>query len=89
MLGILETLDLMPRTMVLTDAATALRISEVLALKWYDLDFTDQLIRVRRAYVERRFGPPKSPPAANMLVADYLRVAASQDVTTLKRVGRA
>jgi len=109
----------MRRTMVITDAATALRVSEVLALKWYDLDFTDQLIRVRRAYVERRFGPPKSkaskapvpmhpllaahllawrketlypndedlvfpslrlkgarPPAANMLVADYLRVAA-------------
>ena len=119
-LDILETLDLMRRTMMITDAATALRVSEVLALKWYDLDFTDQLIRVRRAYVERRFGPPKSkaskapvpmhpllaahllawrketlypndedlvfpslrlkgkrPPAANMLVADYLRVAAS------------
>ena len=118
-LEILETLDLMRRTMIITDAATALRVSEVLALKWYDLDFTDQLIRVRRAYVERRFGPPKSkaskapvpmhpllaahllawrketlypndedlvfpslrlkgkrPPAANMLVADYLRVAA-------------
>jgi integrase len=109
----------MHRTMVITDAATALRVSEVLALQWCDLDFTDQLIRVRRAYVERRFGPPKSkaskapvpmhpllaahllawrketlypndedlvfpslrlkgtkPPAANMLVADYLRVAA-------------
>jgi integrase len=82
-------------------------------------DFEAQLIRVRRAYVERRFGKPKSkaskapvpmysllaahflpwrretlypaaedlvfpslrlkgkkPPAANMLVADYLRVAA-------------
>jgi integrase len=118
-LDILDTLDLMHRTMVITDAATALRVSEVLALQWWDLDFTDQLIRVRRAYVERRFGPPKSkaskapvpmhpllaahllawrketlypndedlvfpslrlkgtkPPAANMLVADYLRVAA-------------
>ena len=50
----------MHRTMVITDAATALRVSEVLALQWCDLDFTDQLIRVRRAYVERRFGPPKS-----------------------------
>ncbi|MGO9435792.1 MAG: DUF3300 domain-containing protein, partial [Terracidiphilus sp.] len=96
-----------------------LRVSEVLALKWNDLDFIDHLIQVRRAYVDRRFGPPKSkaskapvpmhpllaahllawrketlypgdedfvfpslrlkgkkPPAANMLVADYLRVAA-------------
>ena len=59
-LDILDSLDLMRRTMMVTDAATALRVSEVLALKWHDLDFTDQLIRVRRAYVERRFGPPKS-----------------------------
>ena len=118
-LDILDNLDLMRRTMALTDAATALRVSEVLALKWNDLDFIDHFIQVRRAYVDRRFGPPKSkaskapvpmhtllaahllawrketlypkdedfvfpslrlkgrkPPAANMLVADYLRVAA-------------
>jgi integrase len=120
-LEILDNLDLMRRTMALTDAATALRVSEILALKWNDLDFIDHLIRVRRAYVDRRFGPPKSkaskapvpmhpvlaahllawrketlypgdedlvfpslrlkgkkPPAANMLVADYLRVAAKK-----------
>ncbi|MGA8284116.1 MAG: site-specific integrase, partial [Candidatus Sulfotelmatobacter sp.] len=118
-LEIFDNLDLMRRTMALTDAATALRVSEVLALKWNDLDFIDHLIQVRRAYVDRRFGLPKSkaskapvpmhpllaahllawrketlypgdedfvfpslrlkgkkPPAANMLVADYLRVAA-------------
>ena len=118
-LDIFDNLDLMRRTMALTDAATALRVSEVLALKWNDLDFIDHLIQVRRAYVDRRFGPPnskaskapvpiircwrriflpgarkrsypgdedfvfpslrlkgKKPPAANMLVADYLRVAA-------------
>src|SRR5215469_6420307 len=120
-LDILDNLDLMRRTMALTDAATALHVSEVLALKWNDLDFTNHLIQVRRAYVDRRFGPPKSraskapvpmhplpaahllawrketlypsdddfvfpslrlkgkkPPVANMLVADYLRVAASK-----------
>ena len=37
-----------------------LRVSEVLALKWNDLDFIDHLIQLRRAYVDRRFGPPKS-----------------------------
>ena len=120
-LDIFDNLDLMRRTMVLTDAATALRVSEILALMWKDLDFVAQLIRVRRAYVYRRFGAPKSkaskapvpmhpllaahllawrqetlyasdedlvfpslrakgtkPPAANMLVADYLRVAAKK-----------
>jgi integrase len=114
-------LDLMRRTMVLTDAATALPVSEILALMWKDLDFVAQLIRVRRAYVYRRFGAPKSkaskapvpmhpllaahllawrqetlyasdedlvfpslrlkgtkPPAANMLVSDYLRAAAKK-----------
>src|SRR4029077_5983174 len=118
-LDIFDNLELMRRTMALTDSATALRVSEVLALKWNDLDFIGHLIQVRRAYVDRRFGPPKSkaskapvpmhpllaahllawrketlypgdedfvfpslrlkgkkPPAANMLVADYLRVAA-------------
>jgi integrase len=59
-LEIFDNLDLMRRTMILTDAATALRVSEVLALQWLDLDFKEQLIRVRRAYVERRFGKPKS-----------------------------
>jgi integrase len=59
-LEIFDNLDLMRRTMALTDAATALRVSEILALKWNDLDFIDHLIRVRRACVDRRFGPPKS-----------------------------
>jgi integrase len=30
------------RTLVLTDAATALRVSEILGLMWLDLDFVDQ-----------------------------------------------
>jgi integrase len=48
------------RTLVLTDAATALRVSEILGLMWADLDFEDQVINVRRAYVWRKFKPPKS-----------------------------
>jgi integrase len=49
-LEIFDNLDLMRHTMALTDAATALRVSEVLALKWNDLDFIDHLIQVRRAW---------------------------------------
>ena len=48
------------RTLVLTDAATALRVSEILGLMWSDLDFEDQVINVRRAYVWGKFKPPKS-----------------------------
>ena len=49
-LDIFDNLDLVRRTMALTDAATALQVSEVLALKWNDLDLIDHLIQVRPAY---------------------------------------
>jgi integrase len=35
------------RTLVLADAATALRASEILGLIWIDLEFADQVIEVR------------------------------------------
>ncbi len=43
-------------------AATGLRVSELLALRWRDLrlDGATPHVRVRRAYVRGRFGPPKS-----------------------------
>ena len=39
------------RTLTLGDAATALRVSELLGLMWMDLDFEGLVIYVRRAYV--------------------------------------
>ena len=39
------------RTLTLSDAATALRVSELLGLMWKDLDFEGLVIYVRRAYV--------------------------------------
>jgi integrase len=48
------------RTLVLTDAATALRVSEILGLIWADLDFESQVIQVKRAYVWAEFKMPKS-----------------------------
>jgi integrase len=48
------------RTLVLTDAATALRVSEILGLMWMDLDFSDQVIEVKRASVWAQFKVPKS-----------------------------
>jgi len=48
------------RTLVLTDAATALRVSEILGLMWVDLDFDCQVIEVKRAYVWGQFKIPKS-----------------------------
>jgi integrase len=65
------------RTLVLTDAATALRVSEILGLMWLDLDFEDQVINVRRAYVWGKFKPPKSkaskaPVPMHPLLAGFL-----------------
>jgi integrase len=48
------------RTLVLSDAATALRVSEILGLMWMDLNFEDLVMYVRRAYVWGRFKEPKS-----------------------------
>ncbi len=53
-------MELRLRTLVLVCAATALRISEILALQWNDIDFGNQCIHVRRAYVYGQFGKPKS-----------------------------
>jgi len=57
---ILSNLNEMHRVLVLTDAATGLRISEILALRWSDIDWKNSCIRVVRAYVYGKFGPPKS-----------------------------
>lgn len=48
------------RTLTLSDAATALRVSELLALMWTDLDFAGLVMYVKRAYVWGRFKVPKS-----------------------------
>lgn len=57
---ILANLTGMHRVLVLADAATGLRISEILALRWSDIDKAHSCIRVTRAYVYGKFGPPKS-----------------------------
>lgn len=57
---ILSNLGDMHRVLVLADAATGLRISEILALRWSDVDWENSSIRVTRAYVYGKFGPPKS-----------------------------
>jgi integrase len=43
-------------------ADTGLRVSESFAIRWRDLDLdgSDPRVKVRRAYVRGRFGPPKS-----------------------------
>jgi len=48
------------RALYLTAAMTGLRQGELLALRWRDVDWTAQRVRVRQNYVLGEFGTPKS-----------------------------
>ncbi len=58
--SIAENLPLYERTLVITDSATGCRISECLALKWLDIEWERNQIKVQRAWVRGRIGPTKS-----------------------------
>jgi integrase len=48
------------RTLVLTAVLTGLRIGELLALRWCNVDFDRKVIRVREAVYEGHFSTPKT-----------------------------
>jgi integrase len=48
------------RTYFLTAAMTGLRLGELRALRWRDIDWTAARVRVRRNYVRGRYGTPKT-----------------------------
>lgn len=54
-------------------ATTGIRISECLALRWSDLtlDGSQPQLHVRRAYVRKRFGPPKSQHSRREVPLDF------------------
>ena len=59
--------------LVLVDAALGLRVSELLALKWEDLDVTNKTIFIRRKFTRGRIGKTKTPASrAKLPVADGL-----------------
>lgn len=53
-------LPLMESTLCLLAACTGLRISECLGLKWEDVDFGGQVIKVRRSWSGGQVGKPKT-----------------------------
>ena len=66
------------RTLTLLAAGTGLRISECLGLQWQDVDFENEKINLRRTWVGRRVGAPKSkaskcPVPMHRLLADFMR----------------
>ena len=69
---------LMQRTMVVLDAATGLRYSEIAGLQWADIDWENSQIFVRRTWSRGTIGMPKSKKSAAPvpmapLLAKYLK----------------
>ena len=58
--AILSFLELLEATLTLLIAATGLRISEALGLRWSDLDYSKSCIHVRRTWLNGIIGPPKT-----------------------------
>jgi integrase len=48
------------RLLVLTAAMTGMRLGELRALRWRDLDYSAMKVRVRQSYVRGEYGAPKS-----------------------------
>ena len=83
--AILNSLPLMQQTMVVLDAVTGLRYSEIAGLRWGDCDWENNQIFIRRTWSRGRIGIPKtkkskaSVPMAPLL-ARYLRAWRSQTI---------
>lgn len=58
-------------------AASGIRVSEAIALRWRDLELDGSTphLRVRRAYVKGRFGPPKSRHGRRSVPIDHSLVS--------------
>lgn len=76
---ILSSLPMPQQTMVVLDAATGLRYSEMAGLQWRDIDWGNNQIHVRRRWIRGDVSAPKSarsaaPVAMAPPLAKYLRV---------------
>jgi integrase len=68
-----DDLGRVERVMYLTAAMTGMRQGELLALRWLDVDWMGQRIRVRRNFVRGEYGTPKSKRSSRSVpLADVL-----------------
>ena len=68
--ALLTKLAVRERTLVLLDAATGLRVSELLALKWDDIDFENLEIRVTESIWHQVMGVCKTEASARPVPMD-------------------
>lgn len=76
--ALIPQLSVRDRTLVLLDACTGLRVGELLALKWGDVDFENGLLHVTRSVVNQIVGPCKTeasqkPVPLDSFLAQVLR----------------
>jgi integrase len=74
---VLNSLPLLQQTMVVLDAATGLRYSEMAGLRWLDMDWENNQIHIRRRWIRGKVAEPKSkkskaPVPMASLLAKYL-----------------
>jgi integrase len=68
-----DDLACVDRALYLTAAMTGLRQGELLGLRWRDVDWAAQKVRVVRPYVRGRFRPPKSRMSSRAVpMADHV-----------------
>ncbi|MFY9939994.1 MAG: site-specific integrase [Silvibacterium sp.] len=67
---LLSKLDIRERTLALLDAATGLRASELLALRWRDVNFEDLELRVTRSIWHQVVGDCKTEASAKPVPMD-------------------
>jgi integrase len=77
--GLISVLALRERTLVLLDVGTGLRMSELFALKWRDINFHENEISVTRSVVMQVVGPCKTEASQKPIPLDpYLAEALRQ-----------
>ncbi|MCU1286295.1 MAG: Site-specific recombinase XerD [Acidobacteriales bacterium] len=73
--ALLAVLALRERVLVLLDVATGLRVSELLGLKWSDVDFERRQMNVTRSIVQQVEGPCKTEASQAPMPLDAMLVA--------------
>ena len=93
---LLQVLQEPVKTLAITAAMTGLRIGEVLALRWKNVDFDKCVIRVREAVYEGNLSSPKSRssvrdipmgPSLRRLLSEYRKAASVEAFVFASRNG--